>query len=90
MSVHIVDTPPVEPDPHDSHIERPAQILRWRGVTKLHIDPDTVLQAAIGKLKTVVVIGYDADGDEYFASSEADGADVLWHLERAKQALLNL
>lgn len=38
--------------------------------------------------KVECAIGYDADGAEYFASSIADGADVLWLLERLKQQLL--
>lgn len=57
-------------------------------VTRLDIPADRVLEQAIGKLETVVVIGYDENGDEYFASSKADGGYVLWLLERAKLKLL--
>jgi len=42
----------------------------------------------MGKLKSVLVIGYDEAGEEYFASSIADGGDVLWLLERCKQELM--
>lgn len=59
-------------------------------ITTIDLDPDRVLSAAIGKLEDVVVIGYSKDGEEYFASSVADGADVVWHLERAKLKLLEL
>lgn len=59
-------------------------------VTKLDIDPDRVLKYAIGKLKSAVVIGYDEEGQEYFASSIADGGEVLWLLERLKLNLLNI
>lgn len=66
-----------------------AKVIRMRNVTKLDLDPDVVLQSAIGQLKTVVIMGFGIDGNEYFASSCADGGDVLWHLERAKRALLD-
>lgn len=36
----------------------------------------------------IVVLGYDPAGEEYFASSIADGADVIWLLERLKLKLL--
>ena len=83
--LELVTTPPV---PGDPEFERQAQIVRLRNITRLDLDPDQVLQAAIGNLKCAIVIGYDADGDEYFASSMADGADVLWLLERCKLKLL--
>lgn len=60
-------------------------------VTRLDIDADRVLQRAMEKgLKQVVVLGYDADGDEYFCSSIADGGTVLWLLERFKLQLLRI
>jgi hypothetical protein len=66
---------------------RTAQVLRFRGVTHRDIDPAQVLDGA-RNLPCVVVLGYDKDGAEYFASSVADGADVLWLLERLKAQLL--
>lgn len=59
-------------------------------VTKLDLPPDRLLEAALGQLDSVVIIGYDKDGNEYFASSCADGGDVLWLLERSKLKLLNV
>lgn len=59
-----------------------------RCVTRLDLPPDRILSAAIGTLESVIVIGYDKDGEEYFASSYADGGDALWLLERCKMALL--
>lgn len=59
-------------------------------ITKLDLDPDRVLAAANGKLTEVVVIGVDKDGYEYFASSKSGGGAVLWSLERAKKALLQV
>ena len=58
------------------------------GETRLDLDPDTVLQGAIGKLKELVVVGYEADGSFYFASTRANRPDVLWLLKQAEQRLL--
>ncbi len=58
------------------------------GITKLDLNPDQILEHAVGKLEGVVILGYDHEEDEYFASSYADGGDVLWLLERCKQALM--
>ena len=53
------------------------------------LPPDRVLQAAIDEgLSGVVVLGYDKDGNEYMASSYADGQVVGWLLDRCKFALL--
>lgn len=58
-------------------------------ITKLDIPADRVLNAALDAgLTGVVVLGWDADENEYFASSIADGADVLWLMERLKKQLL--
>lgn len=87
----IVD--PTEPpegfDPAQQAPQRTAQVLRFQGITKLDIPVDRVLDSALDEgLRCVVVLGYDTDGKEYFASSIADGADVLWLLERLKLRLL--
>ena len=60
------------------------------GVTCPDIPVDRVLQAAIGELKEVVIIGTHKDGSEYFASSVADGPNVNWMLDRAKKALIEI
>lgn len=57
-------------------------------ITKLDIPPDDVLQGAMGKLEGAVILGFDKEGEEYFASTYADGGDVLWLLERCKQELM--
>jgi hypothetical protein len=36
------------------------------------------------------VIGEDADGALYFASSCADGGEALWWMEKAKRALMEI
>jgi hypothetical protein len=66
-----------------------GDVLLFDGVTRLDLPPDHVLAQATGHLKSVVILGYDLDGVEYFASSLSDGADVLWLLERCKQQLLS-
>ena len=66
------------------------KIVSFPGITSLDLPPDRVLREAIGKLDGVVVMGYEKgeDGEEYFASSYADGGDVLWLLARCKKKLL--
>ena len=65
-------------------------VIPFGGITRLDIDPDRVLTGAVGKLECVVVVGLGKDGEEYFASSMADGADALWYLERCKKKLLEI
>ena len=60
-------------------------------VTTLNLPSARVLKAAMKKpLDGCVVIGIDEDGELYFASSWADGAEVLWWMEKAKLALLRV
>lgn len=60
-------------------------------ITRLDISPELVLKAALESGMTqVVVLGYTADGEEYFASSVANGSEILWMLERAKLKLLSM
>ena len=65
-----------------------TNIIHFDGKTKLDLDPDKLLQAAIGELTEVVILGYTKDGSEYLAFSKADGATVNWHCDRAKLKLL--
>lgn len=65
-------------------------VIPFGGITRLDIDPDRVLTGAVGKLECVVIVGLGKDGEEYFASSMADGADALWYLERCKKKLLEV
>lgn len=66
-----------------------GEVVVWKGVTTENIPPERVLNAALSsELTDVVVLGYDSDGQEYFASSIANGPDVLWLLERLKLKLL--
>lgn len=67
-----------------------GEVVNFTGITKLDIPADRVLEAAVGALDQVVIMGYDHEGREYFASSVADGGDVLWLMERCKKKLLEV
>ena len=67
-----------------------GKVLPLNNVTYLDLPPDRILNGALGKLDGVVILGYDKDGNQYFASSYADGGEVLWLLEKCKLALLNV
>lgn len=67
-----------------------SNVIRLPCVTSLDLDPEVILDGAAGRLKTVVILGYDQDGEEYFASSVADGGTVIWLMEKCKKALLEV
>lgn len=58
-------------------------------VTRLDLPVDQVLEAAKGQsLAGVVLLGYRENGEQYFASTYADGGTVIWLLEMCKKQLL--
>lgn len=60
-------------------------------VTRLDIPAERTLNTALeARLEGAVVVGTREDGTYYFASSLADGGDVLWLLEWAKMQLLQV
>ena len=66
-----------------------AEIINFSGVTRLDLEPDDILNAAVGEgLTEVIVMGWDADGDLYLASSKGRRADVNYLIDKAKQYLL--
>lgn len=66
-----------------------ADVVNFTGITTLSLTAERVLQSAMdAALSEVIVIGVTEDGDEYFASSNADGGFVVWHMERAKHKLM--
>lgn len=68
-----------------------SKVILFTGITKLDLPPDRILENNIGKdLESIVIMGYDKDGEEFFASSIADGGTVLWLIERCKLRLLNV
>jgi hypothetical protein len=60
-------------------------------ITSLPIPVERVLSEAMkAEPQIAIVIGQDKDGALYFASSEADGGTVLWWMEKAKRALMEI
>lgn len=66
-------------------------VVEFDGITRLDIPAERILKRALDAgLTQVVIMGYDAEGDEFFASSVADGGAVLWMMERSKMKLLQV
>jgi len=58
-------------------------------ITRLDIPAERILEQAIKHgMEDVVISGHDKNGEFYFASSIADGAQSLWLLERSKHKLM--
>lgn len=67
----------------------PSKVIQFGGITKMDLPPEHLLLAAIdADLEGVVIIGFTKTGDEYMASSYADGATVVWLAERLKHRLI--
>jgi hypothetical protein len=66
-----------------------AKVIPFTGITKLDLTPDIVLENLKGKMEGFVIMGYTAEGEEYFSSTYADGGTALWLMERCKRALLS-
>ena len=64
------------------------KVVTLNVTTRLNIPADRVLQAALGELEDVVLLGKKPDGVYYFASSVADGGTVLWMWEKLKAQLM--
>lgn len=67
-----------------------TKVIPFTGITKLDLPPDRILEAAQGKLEGVIILGFDLEGDEHFASSYADAGTVIYLLERCKAELLKV
>ena len=60
-------------------------------ITRLDLPAEQVLEAAKEQgLAGVVLLGYREDGEQYFASTYADGGAVLWLLEMCRKQLLEM
>lgn len=65
------------------------KVIPFGGITRLDLPVDRILDGAKEwGAQSVVVIGRDGDGEFAFASSAADGGEVLWLLEKAKLELI--
>lgn len=68
-----------------------AEIVNFNGITKLDLPPERVLSSAVAAdLDAAIVVGWDKEGEFYFASSYAAGPEVLWLLEIARTKLLKI
>lgn len=66
-----------------------GEVIESGIVTRLDIDPMKVIRGAeAANMQTVVIMGYDESGEEYFASSIANRANVLWLTERLRTVIL--
>lgn len=67
-----------------------SNIIQFRGITKLDLDPDITLDNCKGKLDRFILMGYDKDGEYFFSSTMGDGGDVLWLMEKMKAQLMEM
>lgn len=68
-----------------------GEVVELNAPTLLDIPSERILNKALEQgITDVIVIGYDKDGDFYFASCQADGGSVLWLLEMAKRKLIDV
>lgn len=68
-----------------------GKVIELPCITKLDLPPERILENAkplIGE--GVVIIGWDKENQLYFASSIADGGEVLWLMELAKKQLFEV
>jgi hypothetical protein len=64
-------------------------VTTFPGVSRVTTPVPKILAAAAGaRLEDVVVIGWRQDGEMYFASSQSNGAEVLWLLRQAEHELI--
>lgn len=67
------------------------KVIPLGNITRLDLPVDQILEEAKGQIDGgIVLLGWDKDGDLYFASSIADGGEVLWLIEQAKRVLLDV
>lgn len=65
-------------------------VMPLGNITRLDLPVDTILESAKTQLEGTILVGYDNNGELYFASTYADGGTVLWLLEQAKMALMEV
>ncbi len=68
-----------------------AEVIELAVTTKLDLPVERVIKrAAEASLTEIVVVGFDEDGELFFAATKADAGAVIWQLEMAKYRLLKL
>ena len=66
-----------------------ARVIPLGCVTRLDLPVERVLEEAKAQMRDVVLMGWNNDGELYFASTFPDGGEVMWLLERCKKRLLD-
>ena len=66
-----------------------GEVIGFPSGTKGEVLVEEVLEGA-KILQMVCIMGYDQDGNEYFASSCGDIQEVNWLLDRFKQFLMGI
>jgi hypothetical protein len=67
-----------------------GELIELGGITVGEIPPSKVIAKAEEALDFGIIIGYDKDGEFYFASSKADAGMVLILIEKAKKYLMSI
>lgn len=67
-----------------------GELVYFDGITRLNLAPQRVVEQVPDDLQGVVVMGYTAEGDYYFASSYAASTEVLWLAEALKKRLFDI
>jgi len=67
-----------------------SKIIPFTGITKLDLTPENLFRNYIENdtFEGFVICGYTKEGEEFHASTYADGGTALWLLERCKAALM--
>lgn len=75
--------------PHEQPL--PDNVVPLNIVTLNDVDPVAILRGAYeADLVDLVIVGVRKDGVEFFASSAADGAEAMYHLQRGIHKLNNI
>ena len=67
-----------------------GDVVDFTGITRLDIDPERIRQNIPEGMQGLVVMGYDSEGEFYFASSYADGAQAVYLAECMKHMLMRI
>jgi hypothetical protein len=68
-----------------------GEVVAGHFITTENSSPDRALESAAEYgLDQVVIVGFDKDGEFFFASSQADSGEVLYFLKRARWELMKM
>lgn len=66
-----------------------ARVIPLGCITRLDLPVDRVLEQAKDQVVNVVLMGWDKDGELYFASTFSDGGEILWLMDKCRDALMS-